>query len=350
MAQLGTITFLWPLMLWLLVIVPLVALAYVWLIARRRRVARRYASLVIAGSGAGWLRRSLPPVALLLGLAAMIFAVARPQSVILLPSRVSTVMLAMDVSGSMRATDVEPSRLAAAQKAAKEFVADQPSQVRIGIVAVAGSAAVVQSPTDNREDITQAIDRFQMQRGTALGSGLIIALAALLPNSGIDAQLIISGAATQPPAATPPKKPESAASKAAPAGPEASLAIVLLSDGQSNTGPDPLEMAKIAFERGVRVYTVGIGTPEGAVLSANGWSMRVRLDEEGLKKIATATGAEYFRAGSAADLKQVYRSLSARLVLEKHQKIEVTALFVALGAALAMVGASLSLFWFSRIL
>lgn len=348
MAQFGSITFLWPLMLWLLAIVPLAALAYLWLLMRRRRLARRYASLAHAGGSAGWLRRSLPPVAMLLGLAAMVFAVSRPQSLILLPSRVSTVMLAMDVSGSMRATDVEPNRLAAAQKAAKEFVADQPSQVRIGIVSVAGSAAVVQSPTDNREDIFQAIDRFQMQRGTALGSGLIIALAALLPDSGIDAQQIISGAPTQPPAAEPAKKPAAAAAK--PVGPEASLAIVLLSDGQSNTGPDPLAMAKLAFERGVRVYTVGIGTPEGAVLSANGWSMRVRLDEEGLKKIAAATGAEYFRAGSAADLKQVYRSLSARLVLEKHQRMEVTALFAALGAALAMVGATLSLFWFSRIL
>ena len=353
MPALSSITFLWPLMLWLLVIVPIVAAIYFRMLRRRGSFARKYASLAVTLDAGGLVRRSVPAVAMLLGLCAMIFAVSRPQSVIMLPARVSTVILAMDVSGSMRATDVEPNRLAAAQKAAKTFVADQPSQVRVGVVSIAGAAAVVQSPTNNREDIYQAIDRFQLQRGTALGSGIIISLVTLLPHAGIDAEKIIGGTSrndTAPPASGAIRKPERAPIGAVRAGSEENVAIVLLSDGQSNTGPDSLEMAGIAAERGVRVYTVGIGTPEGATLSANGWSMRVRLDEETLKKIAAKTGAEYFRAASAADLTKIYQSLSARLVLEKHQLIEVTAIFAALGAALAMFGALLSLLWFSRIL
>lgn len=350
MPDLGTINFLWPPMLWLLTAVPVVAALYFWMIARRRRHARRYASLALTGNAGGPLRRGLPAVALLLGLTAMIFAVARPQSVIMLPSRISTVILAMDVSGSMRATDVEPNRLAAAQKAAKEFVADQPGKVRIGVVAVAGTAALVQSPTDNREDIVQAIDRFQLQRGTALGSGLLIALVTLLPHAGIDAEQIISGLNSRPPGPEPVRKPESGAPKSVPPGSDSTVAIVLLSDGQSNTGPDPVKMAELAAERGVRVFTLGVGTPEGAILTAKGWSMRVRLDEETLKKIAATTGGEYFRAASAADLKKIYKTLGATLILEKQQMTEVTALFAALGAALAFVGALLSLLWFNRIL
>jgi len=356
MPDLSTLTFLWPTMLWLLAAVPLLAAVYLRLIARRRRVAARYASLTASAEG-GTFARHLPAAILLLGLAAMIFAVSRPQSVILLPSRINTVILAMDVSGSMRATDVEPNRLAAAQNAAKVFVNDQPGHVRVGVVSIAGTAAVVQSPTDNREDIFQAIDRFQLQRGTALGSGIVISLATLLPHGTIDAEQIISGISSRSPAADASGKAASetvkpAGEKAKPAAPgsDASTAIVLLSDGQSNTGPDAVKMAQLAADNGVRVYTVGVGTPEGAVLTANGWSMRVRLDEESLKKVASTTGADYFRAANAADLKKIYKSLSARLVLEKSQVIEVTAVFVALGAALAMCGALLSMLWFSRIL
>ena len=378
MPDLGTLTFQWPMMLWLLVAVPLMALLYLALLARRRRTAARYASLVAAAQSGGGVLRHLPPAILLLGLAAMLFAVSRPQSVIMLPSRINTVMLAIDVSGSMRASDVEPNRLAAAQAVAKTFIDEQPGHVRVGVVAIAGTAAVVQSPTDNREDLAQAIDRFQLQRGSALGSGLIIALTTLLPRAGIDAEQLISGISSKPGAEAlrkePPKPPGAEAAKPAgggaakpagggaakPAGGEAAkpaapgsdptVAVVLLSDGQSNTGPDPLKMAQIAAEHGVRVFTVGVGTPAGAVLTAKGWSMRVRLDEDTLKKIASVTGAEYFRAANAAELKKIYKSLGTRMVLEKHQSVEVTGLFAALGAALALLGATLSMLWFSRIL
>ncbi len=285
----------------------------------------------------------------------------------MLPSRVETVMLAIDASGSMRATDVKPDRISAAQSAAKTFIADQPGHVRIGVVAVAGAAAVVQAPTESREELVQAIDRFQLQRGTALGSGLIISLATLLPQGSIDVEKLIN-----PPSGPPPpagrelgggknttgtadaagKAGKAAAAKpAAPVAPGAnrSAAIVLLSDGVSNVGPDPLKMAQVAADHGVRVFTVGVGTADGATLTTNGWSARVRLDEDTLKKIAATTGGEYFRAGTAPDLKKIYKALSAQLAFERAMSTEVTSLFVAMGAAFAMLGALLSLLWFNRI-
>ncbi|MGH8619920.1 MAG: VWA domain-containing protein [Burkholderiales bacterium] len=344
----------WPRMLWLLAAVPVVAFFYWRLLARRQAFAQRYAGLeTVGGSGTprqANLRRHIPGVLMLLGLTAMLLAVARPNAVIPLPSRVETIILAMDTSGSMRAADLKPDRITAAQTAAKAFIAEQPDTVRVGIVAVAGSAAVIQSPTKNRDDLVQAIDRIQLQRGTALGSGILISLITLLPEADIDAELIINGRSSRRPKFVDPDQPPPEPFKPVPPGSNRSTAIVLLSDGQSNVGPDPQKMAAMAAERGVRVFTVGMGTPEGITLSAEGWSMRVRLDEEALNNIATATSGEYFRAGDASDLKKIYRTLGAKLKIEKQETTEVTAVFAALGAALAMLAALLSMLWFNRIL
>jgi Ca-activated chloride channel family protein len=356
MPDISAVTVLWPAMLGLLVAVPALVVLYLRLIARRRNAALRFASLAIAaeapGAAGAWaaLRHHLPAILLLAGLSAMIFAVARPQAVITLPTRVDAIILAMDVSGSMRATDVAPNRITAAQNAAKAFVADQPGQVRVGVVAIAATAAVVQSPTDKREDINRAIDRFQLQRGTALGSGLVLSLATLLPNSGIDVERIITGQSSPSWTRDAARQAEIDSFKPVPPGSNGSVAIVLLSDGESNTGADLLEAGKMAAERGVRVYTVGIGTTEGTTLTADGWSMRVRLDEETLKKLATMTRGDYFRAGNATDLKKIYRNLSARLTLGKGRATEITAVFVAIGAALAMLAALLSMLRSNRIL
>jgi len=342
----------WPTMLWLLAALPLLAGFQAWQLAREKRGKLRYAGLALPGAAAGAparARRYVPPVLMFLGLAALIFAVARPQAALMLPGRIETIILAMDVSGSMRATDMAPDRITAARNAAKAFLGEQPRKVRVGVVSIAASAAVAQSPTENHQDIIQALDRFQLQPGTALGSGLIIALTALLPDAGINAEQIISGKAPYPPGGVYPA-PGTPEYKPVPPGSYGSAVIVLLSDGQSNMGPDALAMATIAAERGIRVFTVGVGTPEGATLSVDGWSMRVRLDEEILKKIASATRGEYFRAGDATDLKKIYRHLSAKLVLEKQQVMEVTALFAALGALLTLAAALLSMAWFNRIL
>jgi len=348
----AAVTVQWPTMLWLLAVLPLLAGFQAWQLGRAKRSKLLYAGLAVPAPAAGLTSRAMrfvPPVLMFAGLAALIFAIARPQASLMLPGRIETIILAMDVSGSMKATDMAPDRITAARNAAKAFLAEQPRKVRVGVVSIAASAAVAQSPTENHQDVIQALDRFQLQPGTALGSGLIIALNALLPDGGINAEQIISGKPPFPPGGVYPA-PGNAEFKPVPPGSYGSAVIVLLTDGQSNMGPDPQAMATIAAERGIRVFTVGVGTPEGSTLSVDGWSMRVRLDEEILKKIAATTRGEYFRAGDAENLKKIYRHLSARLVLEKQQVMEVTALFAALGALLTLAAALLSMSWYNRII
>ena len=345
--------FLWPEMLWLLLIIPALVAAYFFLLRRKKEAALRYASLsmVKEALGAGQrFRRHIPPLLFLIALLVLIVAIARPAAVITLPSQQRTIILAMDVSGSMRATDVQPNRISAAQAAAKAFVAEQPSNVRIGVVSFAGTASVVQMPTQNREDIVAAIDRFQLQRATAIGSGIIVSLATIFPNAGIDVSSSIYG--RDAPRGVPldqPGKAENPAFTPVPPGSYTSAAIILLTDGQRTTGPDSLEAARMAADRGVRVFTVGFGTKSGENIGFEGWSMRVRLDEETLKAIAKMTHGEYFYAGTATDLERVYESLNARLVLET-KDMEISALFSAAAAVAALVSASLSLLWFNRIL
>ena len=372
--------FQWPELLWLLSSVPLIVALYVALLRRRKRSVVRYANLALfrqaMAPGTG-VRRHLPPLLFLLATVVMIVAIARPTAVISLPSSHELVILAMDVSGSMRATDVAPSRIVASQDAAREFVADQPAASRIGIVSFAAAASVVQVPTNDREAIFGAIDRFQLQKGTAIGSGILVALKLIVPDVEFDLYSTNPRGAGQSanPHGTRPKadrergspRPADAGRSAPPddgrlapdagaktpakpaePGSHRTAAIVLLSDGQSNTGPDAIEAARMAAERGVRVFTVGVGTTQGEVLEVDGWSMRVRLDEETLKTVASITRGEYFHAASATELKKVYRSLNSRLVFEK-KETEVTALFSVASAALMMLAAFLSLRWFAKI-
>jgi Ca-activated chloride channel family protein len=335
------LTFLWPRLLWLLLALPLAAAFYFGVLASRRRGAARYASLVpVDTAGGGRWRRVVPPLLWLAGLAALLLAVARPQATLTLPSRVDTVILAVDMSGSMKATDVAPTRMAAARDAAQAFVNEQPEHVRIGVIGIAAAAAVLQSPTNKREDILAAIERLEPQRGTALGSGLVIALDTALPGARIDVDGFINPRKDRPPPLD----------KAIAPGDNTSAAIVLLSDGQSNVGPDPQKAAELAAKHGVRIYTVGLGTPEGTVVKVDGWSMRTRLDEDALQKIASTTMGEYFRAPSANELKKIYRALGSKLAFEKQRPTEVTAVFAGLGALLAAAAAMLSLLWFNRIL
>ncbi len=344
-------TFLWPEMLLLLLIVPAVVAVYFIVLRRKKEAVLRYASLSMvkeAMSRGQTFRRHIPPLLFLVALIIMIIAIARPAAVITLPSQHQTIILAMDVSGSMRAVDVQPNRLTAAQAAAKAFVSEQPSNVRIGVVSFGGTASVVQMPTHNREDIIAAIDRFHLQRGTAIGSGIIVSLATIFPEAGIDVSALIYGR-NVPGRLDQAGKTEKPPLKPVPPGSYASAAIILLSDGQRTTGPDSIEAARMAADYGVRVFTVGMGTTKGETIGFEGWSMRVRLDEETLKSIAKITRGEYFYAGTAADLKKVYEVLNARLVLEK-KSMEISALFAAAAAVAALSSALLSLLWFNRIL
>ncbi len=325
-------TFLSPEFLWLLLALPAVVLVYLHVLKRKKRAALRYVNLELVKEAMGkglWWRRHLPPAILFAALAAMVTAIARPSAVITLPSNHETVILAIDVSGSMRANDVEPSRIEAAQAAARAFVARQPRSTRIGIVAFAGSAALVQAPTSNRHDLRAAIDQLQLQHATAIGSGILVSLKALFPQEEFDVK----------------KKAEVNAKP----GSYASGAIILLTDGQTTAGPDPVDAARVAADHGVRVFTVGVGTESGQLLTGEGWSMRVRLDEEALKTIADLTRAEYFYAGTAVDLKKIYETMRARLVMEERET-EITAVFSAFAAMAVLLSASLSLLWFNRVL
>jgi Ca-activated chloride channel homolog len=349
-------SFLWPEFLWLLALVPVLVGLYLLALRRKKKLAVRYASLSMVRDALGvgqHIGRHVPPVLFLIGLTLMIVAMARPTAIVTLPTQHELIILAMDVSGSMRAVDVKPTRIAAAQEAARAFINDQPGNVKIGIVSFAGTAAVVQAPTENREDLLAAIDRFQLQRATAIGSGLLVSLKAIFPDVEFDLR------ASDPHVKAsdngrgqsldrtrqPPKEPP----KPVPPGSYQSAAIILLTDGQTTTGPDPIESAKMAAERGVRVYTVGVGTVQGEVIGWEGWSMRVRLDEDSLKQIANVTHGAYFHAGTATDLKQIYKGMNAKMVLQKQQS-EITALFVAAAAVLVLLGAGLSLAWFNRLL
>ena len=345
-------TFLWPELLWLLVAVPALIGLYVLLLRRKKKQVLRYASLgmVRDAMGAGQrFRRHVPPLLFLLALIVLIVAIARPTATITLPSQHETIILAMDVSGSMRAADVEPNRIGAAQAAARAFVADQPASARIGVVSFAATASVVQPPTRNREDILAAIDRFQLQRGTAVGSGILVSLKVIFPDVEFDLR---GSNPRDDPRGVPLDKAGAsgkAAPKTVPPGSYTSAAIILLTDGQTTTGPNPIEAARMAADRGVRVFTVGIGTANGEILGSEGWSMRVRLDEESLKTIANVTHGEYFYASNAMDLKKVYESLNTRLALETRQT-EVTALLAAAAAVITLLAAFLSMLWFNRIL
>ncbi len=342
------LTFLWPRLLWLLLALPLATLFYWALVRRRRQVTQQLASLETVGAeGSVRWHRSLPPLLWLLALAALLLAVARPQATITLPSRVETIILALDMSGSMKATDIVPTRMAAAREAATAFVNEQPDSVRIGVVGIAAAAAVVQSPTTKREDILAALERLEPQRGTALGSGLVISLDTAMPAARIDVDGFINPSKDHP---KPLDKPKDDEEKSIAPGENTSVAIVLLSDGQSNVGPEPQKAAELAARHGVRIYTVGMGTPEGVIVKVDGWSMRTRLDEESLQKIASTTHGEYFRAADAKDLKKIYRTLGAKLAFEKQRPTEVTAVFAGLGAVLATLAALLSMVWFNRIL
>jgi Ca-activated chloride channel family protein len=340
-------TFLWPNMLWAMLALPVVVALYVFLMQRRKKTSLRYANLGLVkealGSRSAW-RRHVPPALLFLALAALLFASSRPAALVTLPSAQETIVLAIDVSGSMRAADVQPTRLVAAQEAAKAFVAELPRNVKVAVVSFAGTAAVVQAPTLSRDDVYASIDRFQLQRGTAIGSGIVISLATIFPEAGIDLSQI-TGARPMPPGPNDKPPPEF---KPVPPGSYPSAAIILLTDGQRTTGPDSLEAAKMAADRGVRVYTVGIGTREGETIAFEGWSMRVRLDEDTLKAIAKLTNADYFYAGTAQDLKKVYQGLSTRLIVEK-KETEISGLLALIGAFLVLVAAGLSTWWFGRI-
>jgi Ca-activated chloride channel family protein len=342
--------FLWPHYLWLLLALPLLPVLYLWLLRRRARQAVRYSSLGTvraAIAGRPW-RRHVPPALLFLACAGLLLAAARPMARVPLPWARSTIILAMDVSLSMRVGDVKPSRMVAAQDAAKLFLRDLPKNIEVGLVTFAGSSQVAQAATLDRTALLAAIDGFQMQMGTAVGSAIVTSLAELFPDQGIKLEELSSGSKQRGRSLDDKDKPPPQQITPVAPGSYDAAAIILLSDGRRTTGVDTLEAAKMAADRGVRIYVIGLGSVGDAAAMPEGMAIYLQLDEPTLREVARMTGGEYHQAGTAEALRSVYENLGSRVQVQTRET-EVTALLALLSAGLALAAGVLSLVWFRRV-
>lgn len=341
--------FLSPLNLWLLLLVPVLPLAYGWLLRRRKRAPLNYSSvaLVRAAAGRNW-KRHMPPALLGLACAMLLFAAARPMAKVPLPWAKSTIMLAMDVSLSMRVNDVKPTRLAAAQEAAKLFLQDLPRGIEVGLVTFAASSQVAQAATLDREPLVAAINGFQMQIGTAIGSAIVVCLTELFPDQGINLDAL--NKVYKSPSRSLDDKDKPPPKQITPVAPGSytSAAIILLSDGRRTMGVDTLEAAKMAADRGVPIYVVGLGTVDGPADTPEGMPMYMRLDEPTLREVARMTGGQYHYAGTAEQLRSVYQNLGSTLQVQ-NRETELSGPLALLAALIAFAAAVLSLVWFRGI-
>lgn len=351
---------LWPGFLYLLILIPLLIGIYIWILRRRRRFAVRYSSLTLVRQAMpqhSRLRRHLPFALFLLALVSLIAALVRPVSVVSVPTDQTTIILTLDVSGSMRSTDISPSRLEAAEAAAMSFIQRQKSSTMIGIVAFSSFGEIIQPPTTDQEALQLAVESLTVGRRTAIGSGILTAIDAI---AEIDKNVAPSVTDASP-------GPEPAP---VPQGAYVPDIVVLLTDGVSNAGPEPLDAAQQAVDRGVRIYTIGYGTDNGSVPFGGGFGgggggggggfgggfggggfgggrgggFRVGIDEPTLKQIAAVTGGSYYTATSADELNTVFQSLPTYLIT-KHETTEISVFFAAIGAVLALLAVFLSLIW-----
>ncbi len=342
-------SFLWPQNLWWMLVLPLLPALYLWLLRRPGKPALRVSDLGVARrvSSRTW-RRHLPPALILLALGLLLLALARPTARLTLPWARTTIMLAMDVSLSMRVKDVKPTRMVAAQEAAKSFLHDLPPHIEVGLVTFAGSAQVAQQATLDRAALVGAIDAIQMQMHTAIGSAIVLCLAELFPDHGIDLGEMSFGPRRHARSLDEKQKaPPRPVEPVAPGSHEAA-AIILLSDGRRTTGVDTLQAAKMAADRGVRIHVVGLGTADGHLAEGEGMSMYLQLDEATLREVARSTGGEYHHAGSAEVLRSVYQKLGSRVQMQTRDT-ELTALLAMVAAMLIVVGAAVSVLWFGRV-
>jgi len=328
-------TFLWPAVLALYLLIPALIFAYVWMLRRPARVRLRYSSLDLvaraAAAGKPW-RRHVPAVLYLLTLCAIIFTLARPMAPVPVPDNRTAVMLSIDVSRSMMAHDVVPTRLDAAKKAAVEFVRSLPRGSKIGLVSFSSYSTLVTPPTDDHDRVIQAIDGLALEFATAIGDGLLEAVYAL-PGRVRPESPMTPGLSPVPPSGIDRLPPAT---------------VVLLSDGQSNRGTPPEDAAVVARQLRVKVYTVGLGSPEGTFLELGGRSIFVRLDEETLKEIAQVTGGTYQRVSSTAELSRVYTRLGRSIGWER-RPIEISGLTSVVVAALFVGTMAVSLLWVHRL-
>jgi Ca-activated chloride channel homolog len=324
-------TFIWPPMLYSLLLVPLLAAVYFYRQRKRQRLAERYNSLgfaaAFAAQNAG-MRRHIPIFLFLAAIAILLLSLGRPQAVVHLPRVEGTIILGFDVSGSMIAEDYPPTRMEAAKAVARDFVLSQPPTVQIGVVAFSNNGFAVQPPTNDQEQILEAIARLTPQQGTSLGQGIVSAINTIDSSYG---QVSVPGEESDP-----------VDLRQLPA------AIVLLSDGENNAEPSPFEAAMIAAERGIKVYTIGIGSTAGSVIELNGFNVHTRLDELTLQQIAAISGGEYFYAETGSDLEDIYNSLTPQLIV-RPEEMEMTSLFAGASILVMLMAGFLSLLWFNRV-
>jgi Ca-activated chloride channel homolog len=336
------VSFIWaPFLIFLLAIPVAVALAIRLERRRERRVAAYGGlagpSLAMTNRPSG-IRRRLPAVAIVIGLTLIVLALARPQAVLSVPRIEGTVILAFDVSGSMAADDLDPTRMEAAKAAARAFVERQPDTILIGVVAFSDSGFSIQRPTSDAGHVTAAIDRLAPERGTAIARGILTSLTAI---ASAEADPVLGYYSDRSPDPSPEPTP-------VPAGTYSSAVIVLLTDGENNQRPDPLEAAQAARDRGVRIYTVGIGTTAGSTLEVEGFRVHSRLDEATLQRISELTDGAYYAADEPDELSAVYDAVEARLVV-RPEATELTSPIVGAGLLMILIGAVASLVWWGRL-
>ena len=329
--------FAWPAMLALLLLIPVGVWLYLLLDRRRRRRVAGLGSMgarPLARSSRG-VRRFVSPAFVVLGMTILVVALARPEAEVNLPRVEGTVILAFDVSGSMAADDLKPTRMEAAKAAARTFVERQPPSVLIGVVAFSESGFSVQVPTNDQATVVAAINRLAPTRGTSLARGILTSLETIAAAEADPAE----GYYTQSPAPEPAPVPP---------GSHDSAVIVLLSDGENTSSPDPLEAAKAAADRGIRIDTVGLGTEAGAILNVEGFRVRSQLDESLLRQISQTTEGAYYSAASPSDLEAVYDNVEARLVI-RPEMIEITSILAGAGLLALLIGGLSSLLWLGRL-
>lgn len=333
-------SFIWPPALLLLLLVPAGLVLYRAIDRRQRRAVSAFGT---AGPAAPVtrrrrLQRAIPAALFVTGLTVMAVALARPQGTIAVPREEGTIILAFDVSGSMAATDLTPTRMAAAKAAAKDFVARQPTSVVIGVVAFSDAGLAVQQPTNDQATIISAIDRLSPERGTSVGQGILTSLDVIdTAAAGPTGNYYSNRSPAPSPSPTP-----------VPSGTHAPAAIVLLSDGENNESPDPIAAAQAAASQGVRIFTVGIGSAAGTTLDLNGFRVHTQLDAATLQQIADLTGGTYYPASDAQSLRSVYDHLDTQLVV-RPEEIELTAVFAGASLLILVAGALGSLVWLGRL-
>jgi Ca-activated chloride channel homolog len=321
-------TVLYPAVLAVAVLLTAGAIAAYVRLQRRRTRALISVGLVTPTDRAAAVRRHLPWALLLAALPIMLVGIARPQAEVAVPRVSGTVILAFDISNSMAADDVSPTRLGAAQAAAGEFVAAQPDTVDVGVVVFGDQALTTQVPTDDHDLAVAAINRARAGGGTSLGQAVMVSLGAI---TGRPVTLPEEGAA-------PPDL-----------GYWPSATIVVFSDGEETGGPDVAAAAALASAAGVRIQTVGVGTPEGATVEVDGYRLATALDETLLTAVAQATGGEYRAAGDADALADSTSGIDLRLTMKK-EPMELTAAFAGAALLLLAAGALLSTRWHGRII